>query len=96
MDKTDFDILEKVQERALRITHNDFVSDKRLLLEESNDILFATRCLALEVFKCMNGLSPSYIKDLFEMNMIFYDLSGNKKLVPPRVKIKLCGPLPDT
>ena len=38
MNKTDFDILEKVQERAFRFIHNDFVSDKRLLLEQSNDI----------------------------------------------------------
>ena len=50
MNKTDFDILEKVQERAFRFIHNDFVSDKRLLLEQSNDIsirLVTMRCLAL-------------------------------------------------
>ena len=95
MNKTDFDILEKVQERAFRFIHNDFVSDKRLLLEQSNDIsirLVTMRCLALEVFKCMNGLSPSYIKDLFEMDMNSYDLRDNKKLVQPRVKTTLYGP----
>ena len=48
-------------------------------------------CLALEVFKCMTGLSPSYIKDLFEMNMNSFDLRDNKKLVQPRVKTTLYG-----
>ena len=94
VNKTDFDILEKVQERALRFIHNDFVSGKRLLLEQSKDIfirLVTMRCLALEVFKCMNGLSPSYIKDLVEMNMNSYDLGDNKKLVWPCVKTTLYG-----
>ena len=94
VNKTDFDIIEKVQERALRFIHNDFVSDKRLLLEQSKDIsirLVTMRCLALEVFKCMNGLSPSYIKDLFEINMNSYDLRDNKKLVQPCVKTTLYG-----
>ena len=94
VNKTDFDILEKVHERALRFIHNDFVSDKRLLLEQSKDIsirLVTIRCLALEVFKCMYGLSPSYIKDLVEMNMNSYDLRDNKKLVQSRVKTTLYG-----
>ena len=38
VNKTDFDILEKVQERALRFIHNHFISDKRLLLEQFKDI----------------------------------------------------------
>ena len=53
VNKTGFDILEKVQERALRFIHNDFVSDKRLLLEQSKDIsirIVTMRCRALEVF----------------------------------------------
>ena len=58
-------------------------------LNNLTTFLFAMRCLALEVFKCMNGLSPSYIKDLFEMNMNSYDLRDNKKLVQPRVKTTL-------
>ena len=94
VNKADFDILEKVQERAFRYIHIDFVSDKRLLLEQSKDIsirLVTMRCLALGVFKCMNGLSPSYIKDLFETNINSYDLGDNKKLVQPRVKTTLYG-----
>ena len=94
VNKADFDLLERVKKRALRFIHNDFVSDKRLLLEHSNDIfihLVTMRCLALEVFKCMNGLNPSYIKDLFEMNMDTYDLRDNKKRVQPRVKTTLYG-----
>ena len=92
VNKTDFDILEKVQERAHRFIHNDFISDKRLLLEQSNDIsirLVTMWCLALEVFKCTNGLSPSYIKEVFEMNMTSYLLTDKKKLVQPRVKTTL-------
>ena len=38
VNKTNFDILEKVQEKALRFIHNDYFRDKGLLLEQSNDI----------------------------------------------------------
>ena len=40
---------------------------------------------------CMNGLSPSYIKDLFEIYTNSYDLRDNKKLVQPPVKTTLYG-----
>ena len=89
-----FRFIEKVRERALGFIHNNLVIDKRLLLEQSINIsirLFTTRCIALEILKYMNGLTPSYNTDLFEMNINFYDLRGNNKFFQPRFKITLNG-----
>ena len=51
------------------------LSHRRLILEQYKDIsirLVSVRCLVLEVFKCMNGLSSSYINDLFQIDINFF------------------------
>ena len=55
VNKTDFDILEKVRERALKFIHNDFVSDKHVcFLNNLTTFLFAlSLCDALHS-KCLN------------------------------------------
>ena len=89
-----FRYIEKIRERMLGFIHNNLVIAKRLLLEQSINIsirLVTTRCIPLEILKFMNGLTPSYSTDLFEMNINSYDLRGNKKLFQPRFKITLNG-----
>ena len=53
--------IEKIQERALRLLHNDFASDYAELLKKSSKATMEIkhlRCLTLEVFKTVNNLNP--------------------------------------
>ena len=58
----------KIQERALRLLHNDFASDYAELLKKFGKATMEIkrlRCLALEIFKNVNNLNPYYMKDIF-------------------------------
>ena len=60
--------IEKIQERALRLLHNDFASDYAELLKKSGKATMEIkrlRCLALEIFKTVNNLNPYYMKEIF-------------------------------
>ena len=60
--------IEKIQERALKILHNDLVSDYTGLLKKSGKATMTIkrlRCLALEIFKTLNNLNPNYMKEIF-------------------------------
>ena len=60
--------IEKIQERALRLLHNDFTSDYAELLKKSGKATMEIkrlRCLALEIFKTVNNLNPYYMKEIF-------------------------------
>ena len=55
--------IEKLQERALRLPHNDFARDYAELLKISGKAkmeIKRLRCLALEIFKTVNNLNPTY------------------------------------
>ena len=63
--------IERIQERALRIISNDFVSDYCSLLTSSDKSTFLIkqhRNLANEIFKTLNNLNPAYMKDIFVRN----------------------------
>jgi hypothetical protein len=63
--------LERIQERALRLLLNDYQSDYETLLEKSNKPTLQIRrikLLATEIFKTINDLNPSYMKEIFELN----------------------------
>ena len=45
----------KIQERVLRFIHNDYVSDKRLLLEQYNAFLFTLSLYDALHSKCLNA-----------------------------------------
>ena len=60
--------IEKIQERALRLLHNDFTSDYAELLKKSGKTTMEIkrlRCLALEIFKTVNNMNPYYMKEIF-------------------------------
>ena len=60
--------IEKIQERALRLLHNDFASGYAELLKKSGKATMEIkrlRCLALEIFKTVNNLNPYYMKKIF-------------------------------
>ena len=60
--------IEKIQERALRLLHNNFTSDYSELLNKSGKPSMEVkrlRTLALEIFKTLNNLNPDYMKEIF-------------------------------
>ena len=71
--------IEKIQERALRFLYSDHVSSYDLLL---NDLLLKSkrctmhvsrlRSLSIEIFKTLNGLNPSFMKDIFQIRSSNY------------------------
>ena len=57
-----------MQERALRLQHNDFTSDYAEFFKKSGKAtveIKRLRCLALEIFKTGNNPNSCYMKDNF-------------------------------
>ena len=57
-----------MQERALKLLHNDFASDYAELLKKSGKTTMEIkrlRCRALEIFKTVNNMNPYYMKEIF-------------------------------
>ena len=58
--------LEKIQERALRFTNNDFTTSLQVLLTSTNTAPLHVRRMkqmAPEVYKIVSDIAPDYIKD---------------------------------
>ena len=56
-----------MQERTLRLLHNDFASDYAELSKKSGKATMEVkrlRCLALEIFRTVNNLNPYYGKEI--------------------------------
>ena len=74
--------IERIQERALRITYNDFNSSIKDLLSKAQKTTFLIKQhknLAIEVFKTLQNLNPSYMKDIFTRNENPYNLRNNSR-----------------
>ena len=85
--------LEKLQERSLRIIHNDYESSFETLLKCSKQESLLTKRLKimiLEVFKTVNRFNPSCLHDLFTKNEVVYDLR-TQKLEQPKRRTTTCG-----
>ena len=79
--------LEKLQERSLRIIHNDYEASFETLLKCSKQESLLTKRLKimiLDVFKTVNRLNPSCLHDLFTKNEVVYDLRTHKLEQPKR------------
>ena len=78
--------MERIQKRALSIVFSDFDADYDELLNrmETNSIL-QTRIkrIAIEVYKSINGLNPSYLRSIFEIRNIPYVLRDSSRLDQP-------------
>ena len=74
---------EAIQKRALRFLYNDYDSDYEHLLSMSNKPSIEVRklrFLAVEVFKTINHLNPSFMTQIFSQNTT-RDASRNKLYV---------------
>ena len=61
--------IEKIQERAIRFLYDDHNTPYEELLKKSNKVKMTTsrlRTLCLEIYKTLNDLNPSYMKDIFK------------------------------
>ena len=79
--------LENLQERSLRIIHNNYEASFETLLKCSKQESLLTKRLKimiLEVFKTVNKLNPSCLHDLFTKNEVVYDLRTQKLEQPKR------------
>ena len=75
--KSSLSKLEDIQRRALRFVLDDYTSNYHELLNKANVPgvkIMALRYLAIEVYKCVNGLNPKYLNDIFTIKKCKYDL----------------------
>ena len=62
--------INRIHERALRIVYRDYESSFDELLEQDKSLRFHHRNIhqvAIEMFKVKHGLSPPFMKDIFEI-----------------------------
>ena len=73
-----------LHERALRIVYSDFKPSFEGLLMKDNSFSIHERniqSLAIEIYKFLNGLSPSFLNNVFHKNISnSYDLRNHKEL----------------
>ena len=84
--REDIDRIDKIQERALRFVLKDHISDyKNLLLKSGFDSfrIYAVKCLMIELFKILEGITPNYLSDLFVKADTPYDTRDKNKLIQP-------------
>ena len=76
--------INRLHERALRIVYSDFKSSFEGLLMKDNSFSIHernTQSLAIEICKFLNGLSPSFLNNVFHKNISdSYDLRNHKEL----------------
>lgn len=79
--------MEKIQERALRFLLNDFTSEYNVMLDKVGlDTLFIRRLksIACEVFKAINDLSPTFLRDIFNVKELHHEMRDDVILIQPK------------
>ena len=75
--------IEKIQERALRFLHNDYVCSYKDLLLKSNRctmLVSRQRTLCIEIFKTLKKLNPAFMNDIFSVRTSDYSLRNPNNL----------------
>ena len=81
--------INKIQERALRITYKDTESTFSELLQKDCAVAIHTKNLQIlmtEIYKTKNGLNPSFMQEIFRENTTHYNLRNNNEFTQPRVR----------
>ena len=84
----------KIHERALRIVYNDDFSPFQDLLEKSGTVSIHHRnlqLLAIEIFKTLHDLSPSFLSEIFKPSNTKYDLRNSNTLVSKNINTTNSG-----
>ena len=79
--------INRIHERALRITYNNNSSSFQELLDKDNSVTIhhRNRTLAIETFKVLHGISPPLLNEVFVERNCNYNLRGNNFLKRRRV-----------
>ena len=86
--------INKIHERALRITHRDSTSNFEELLTKSNSVSIHQKNLQLlltEIYKTVTNLNPSFMGEIFVTKDVPYVLCGCNNIVLPRDRTNLYG-----
>ena len=81
--------INKIQERALRITYKDIESTFSELLQKDCAVTIHAKnlqVLMIEMYKTRNDLNPSFMQEIFCENIIHYNLRNNNEFIQPRVR----------
>ena len=81
--------INKIQERALRITFKDTESTFSELLQKDSAVTIHTKNLQIlmtEMYKTRNGLNPSFMQEIFCANTTYYNLRNHNDFFQPRVR----------
>ena len=92
--KTNTEKLEKLQYRGLKIVFNCYDSSYEELLNRANLPtlhLSRLRTIALETFKCINNIAPSYIRSLVSIKQSSYSFRYENTLQVPMVRTVAYG-----
>ena len=79
--------IEKLQYKALKYVYNDFNSsytDLRIMANRPLMYIERQRSILLEVYKCLNQISPRYLHDMFEIKMMPYNLRNESIVILPK------------
>ena len=63
-------LINRIHERALRISYNDYESNFNQLLENDNSVTIHHRniqALATEIYKTLTNLNPIFMKEIFSL-----------------------------
>lgn len=83
--KSDMLKLERIQYRSLKYIDCDFISSYSVLRKKYDKCLLYTgrlRNIMCEVFKCLNGRNPEFLRHMFGKNEFTYDIRSNKLILP--------------
>ena len=75
--------IEKLQERALRLLHNDHTSSYNDLLSKSDKctmLISRQRTLCIEIFKTVKQLNPPFMQNIFKLRTSRYSLRNPNNL----------------
>ena len=93
--KTNTEKHEKLQYRALRIIiFSDFTPSYAYLLEKAELSTLhwnRIRCIAAETYKCINNLTPEYIRDLVQLKTSTYSFRYENTVKIPTVRTVTYG-----
>ena len=92
--KSNSEKLEKLQFRALRIVFNDYEASYENLLSRVNMTtlhLNRMKNIAIETYKCLNSLSPEYIRDLVNYKSSNYNFRYENMAEIPTVRTTRYG-----
>ena len=81
--------INKIQERALRITYKDSESTFSDLLPKDCEVTIHTKNLQIlmtEMYKTRNGLNSSFMQEILCENRTHYNLHNNNEFIQPRVR----------